>query len=152
MPSASSDVSAKCCMEAQKESCAFCADSDTQSRRRNFSAILRCGGPLCTFLRTIWPACGGSYQPVCRRASTTFRRSVKQTQFPLPIGNETNMYFPCRNTVITSTWLMESPSYPASLPTSSITLHKHCGSTKNPNKGTFIVLHTRTEVHACDYM
>ena len=43
-------------MEAQRDHCAFCADSDTQRRRRNLSAILRCGGPLCTFLRTVWPA------------------------------------------------------------------------------------------------
>ena len=30
--------------------------SDTQRRRRNLSAILRRGGPLCTFLRTVWLA------------------------------------------------------------------------------------------------
>ena len=43
-------------MVAQKDHCAFCADSDTQRRRRNLYAILRHGGPLCTFLRTVWPA------------------------------------------------------------------------------------------------
>ena len=83
---------------------------------------------------------------------TTIGRSAKQTDFPLPVGNETNTSFPCRNVVIASTWLVVSSSYPASLQTSSITLCKHCGSTENPNKGTFIAPTHPAPRYACDYM
>ena len=152
MPSASLDISAKCCMEAQKEYCAFCADSDTQRRRHTLSAILCRVGPLCALLRTVWPALWRQLLTTTRKSIDYIREVHEADTFPTAVGKETNASFPCRNVVITSTWLMVGSSYPASLPTSSITLRKHCGSTENPNKGTFIVLHTRTEVHACDYM
>ena len=44
------------CMEAPENCCAFCAGSCTLRLRCNLSTILRSGGPLCSFLRTIWPA------------------------------------------------------------------------------------------------
>ena len=146
-----------CCMEVPENRCAFCAGSCSLRLRRNLCTILRSGGPLSSFLRTIWPALWRQLSAsthtvyVCRLycqvldTGANCFSSLKQSIVTLKQSLASSRFYPLasRTTAILS--------YPASLATSSSTLRKCSGSTEIPSKETLIAALLATMVHTSIY-
>ena len=145
------------CMEAPENCCAFCVGSCTLRLRCNLSTILRSGGPLCSFLKTIWPALWRQLSAsthtvyVCRlycQALDTGANcfsSLKQSIVTLEQSHASSRFYPLASRTAAII------SYSTSLATSSSTLRKHSGSTEIPSRETFIAALLATMVHTSIY-